>query len=50
MNERWTDFEKFVFKKLNSIESRLTRVEIRTAVIAASVSLATLYARQHGLF
>ena len=39
MNEKWTDFEKFVFKKLNLIENRLTHVEVRTAVIAATVAL-----------
>lgn len=43
MNEKWTDFEKFVFKKLNRIESRLTQVEIKAAVIAATLSLAIRY-------
>lgn len=50
MNDKWSDFEKFVFKKLNSIESRLTRVEIRTAVIAATVTLAIHYAKSRGFF
>lgn len=39
MNEKWTDFEKFVFRKLNRIEARLTRVEIRSAVIGAVAAL-----------
>lgn len=27
MNEKWTDFEKFVFKELGSISKRLSRLE-----------------------
>lgn len=31
MNEKWTDFEKHVFRALERIETRLTRVEVRAA-------------------
>lgn len=27
MNEKWTDFEKFVFKELNSISRRISKLE-----------------------
>lgn len=50
MNDKWTDFEKHVFRALERIENRITRVEIRTAVIAATVSLAVVYVKSHGLF
>lgn len=29
MNERWTDFERFVFKELGSISKRLSKLEGR---------------------
>lgn len=39
MNDKWTDFEKHVFRSLERIEQRMTMVEIRTAVIAATIAL-----------
>lgn len=32
MRDDWTDFEKWVFEKLEKIDGRLNRLEIRAAV------------------
>ncbi len=40
MKENWTDFEKYVFNKLERIDSRIGRVEVRAAALASL--LATL--------
>lgn len=37
--ENWSDFEKYVFRKLEKIDGRLNRIEIRTAVIAVTVKV-----------
>jgi hypothetical protein len=37
------DFETIVLESLNRIEKRLNRVEIRTAVLAATVGLIVRY-------
>lgn len=49
MNEKWTDFEKHVFKELNSISRRLSKLEGRVVaygtiagLVAAAVSEAVL--------
>lgn len=34
MNEHWTDFEKYVFGKLEKLDMRLTRVETKWTVLA----------------
>jgi hypothetical protein len=38
-NEDWSDFQRFVFRKLNRIEDRLTKVEIRAAVMGAMAAV-----------
>lgn len=40
MNENWSDFEKWVFEHIESIEKRLTIMETRAALIASVVALA----------
>jgi len=35
MNENWTDFEKYVFEKLEKLDRRLTILEVKALMIGA---------------
>lgn len=35
MNEKWTDFEKIIFKKIISIERRISRLEGKLLILSA---------------
>jgi len=36
MNDNWTDFEKYVFGKLEKLDHRLTKLETKWVLISAA--------------
>ena len=43
MSEGWSDFEKYLINRIDSLESKLTDVRIKIAGMAVIISLATSF-------
>lgn len=39
MNDNWTDFEKYVFEKLEGLDRRLTTLEVKALMIGGAAGL-----------